>query len=600
MTQELEMARVLAEQGHLAQALQQCMMRLDREPQHVPALDRAAKILLQGGAFGDAIKAIERIIALVPQAIAPFGQRARACLALGHGPEAARLYRALAQRCPPDPASLLYLGQGLAQCGEISAATELLARALDFAPTSEIGLAAANGLASLAYQSGDLVRAERLFDQALVHHPHQAELHHNLAVVRFELGQMEASAMAGARALALMPQYAEALSTTGQALFRHGNWPVALGLFKSAVRLNDTDVRAHMGIYYLAEARGDHALARIHQAQALALQQVYSDPCVKADAPSILILEAPGDFQANLPIGFLLSTADYHLHRYVLMPDKPLRTMADLPEYDLVFNAISEPDHTRDHLILAQQFIDGQTRPVINIPANVARTTRDFMASHLADIPNLIVPVALRVDRNSIERWHDQGLSPDPRIDYPILLRPVGTHAGHDLEKIENPAALKKYLATITVEQFYLTQFFDYARISDGLYRKFRAIIIDGVPWPFHMAIRDHWMVHYYNAHMERSSHLRAEEQAYLADMKAVIGQDAIDCLKSISDRIGIDYFGVDFAVTPEGKVVLFEVDVAAIVHMMDDKVIYAYKHQYVPPLIAAAKAMVARHMPNR
>ncbi len=597
MTQELEAARVLAGQGRLADALQQCMIVLDRQPQHVGALDSAAKILIQGGAYGDALKATERIIALVPDALGPFGQRARICLALGHAGECARVYRKLSKRGRHDAATLLVLGQQLVQCGDDEAAAELFYQSMMAEPASDTGLSAANALASLAYKAGDLNKADTVFDQALSHHPQRAELHHNLSVVRYERGQMDQAACSAARALSLMPDYADALSTGGQALFRHGVWPSALRLLKAAVEMDADDVRAHMGIYYLAEVRGDHALARIHQAEALARQQVFSETCAKAGAPSILILEAPGDFQANLPIGFVLSKDDYNLHRYVLLGDRPIRKSAELPPYDLVFNAISEPDHTRDHLIMAQQFVDSQTKPVINQPKQVALTTRDHMARTLSGIENLIVPLAVRVGRAAMELWAQSGPSPDPQMNYPVLLRPVGTHAGHDLEKISCRDELITYLDQIDATDFYLTQFVDYARAGDSLYRKFRAIVIDGTPWPFHMAIRDHWMVHYYNAHMELSPHLRLEEEAYLADMTAVIGKPAMDCLRAISDRIRIDYFGVDYAVTPEGKVILFEVDVAAIVHLMDDQQTYAYKHKYVPQVINAAKALIASRL---
>jgi glutathione synthase/RimK-type ligase-like ATP-grasp enzyme len=93
---------------------------------------------------------------------------------------------------------------------------------------------------------------------------------------------------------------------------------------------------------------------------------------------------------------------------------------------------------------------------------------------------------------------------------------------------------------------------------------------------------------------MELSAPRRAEEEAFLADMAQDLGPRAMGVLEAIGKIVDLDYFGIDFGLSPDGQVVLFEVDVAAIVHMMDDKEIYAYKHKYVPRVIDAAKKLIA------
>jgi tetratricopeptide (TPR) repeat protein/glutathione synthase/RimK-type ligase-like ATP-grasp enzyme len=577
----------------LREALALCDAVLDREPGHIGALDRAAKILVQGNDPNRALSYVTKIIALVPEAIGPFGTRAKICLALGQQKAAARIYRGLSRRHPVDHGSMIVIGVGLAQSGEAADAARIFDKIVHDAPQKPAGLEAANHLAVLAYQHGDLALARRTIEIAVRHHPARVELHQNLAVIRFELGEMEEAAHDAAIALMLEPNYAEAMSSAGQALFRHGIWPAATRLLRRAVRLNPDDVQAHLGVYYLAEAQGDHDLAAHHQYEALSRKQVFSEPSTKPDAPAILILEAPGDFQANLPIGFVLSNADFHLHRYVLVDGLPLRGPAELPHYDLVFNAISEPDRTAAQLLAAEKFIANQTKPVINRPDFVARTRRDIMAQMLAEVPDLIMPRAARTNRQALHDWIETGRPIDSRFGFPILVRPVGTHAGHNLERITNAEQLKTYLAELAGEDFYVTEFIDYSTPADGLFRKYRAILIDGIAYPFHMAVRDHWMVHYYNAHMELSASRRAEEEAFLADMAQDLGPRALAVFEKIGKIVDIDYFGIDFGLSPDGRVVLFEVDVAAIVHMMDDKEIYGYKHKYVPRVINAAKQLI-------
>ena len=594
MAQELELARQYAETGRLREALALCEAVLDREPAHVGALDRAGKILIQGNDPGRALNYVNKVIALVPEAIGPFGTRAKICLALGQQKDASRIYRSLSRRQPLDPGSMVVIGVGLAQSGEAADAARIFDKIVHEAPQKPAGLEAANHLAVLAYQHGDLALARRTIEIAVRHHPARVELHQNLAVIRFELGEMEEAAHDAAIALTLEPNYAEAMSSAGQALFRHGIWPAATRLLRRAARLNPDDVPAHLGIYYLAEAQGDHDLAAHHQREALQRRQVFSESSPKADAPAILILEAPGDFQANLPIGFVLSNADFHLHRYVLVEGLPLRGPGELPHYDLVFNAISEPDRTAAQLLAAEKFIAGQAKPVINRPDYVARTRRDIMARMLADVPDLIMPRAVRTNCRALQDWMETGTPIEAGFNFPVLVRPAGTHAGHNLERITHADQLKSYLADLTDDDFYVTEFVDYSTPSDGLFRKYRAILINGTAYPFHMAVRDHWMVHYYNAHMELSAPRRAEEEAFLADMAQDLGPRAMAVLEAIGKIVDLDYFGIDFGLSPDGQVVLFEVDVAAIVHMMDDKEIYAYKHKYVPRVIDAAKKLIA------
>ena len=49
----------------------------------------------------------------------------------------------------------------------------------------------------------------------------------------------------------------------------------------------------------------------------------------------------------------------------------------------------------------------------------------------------------------------------------------------------------------------------------------------------------------------------------------------------------GLDYFGVDCAEMPDGRLLVFEVDVAMIVHDMDDAAVFPYKKPVMQKLFA-------------
>ena len=63
-----------------------------------------------------------------------------------------------------------------------------------------------------------------------------------------------------------------------------------------------------------------------------------------------------------------------------------------------------------------------------------------------------------------------------------------------------------------------------------------------------------------------------------MADFDADFAQRHATAFASLYDRIGPDYFGIDCAEMPDGRLLIFEVDVAMIVHDMDCPQIFPYK----------------------
>ena len=142
-------------------------------------------------------------------------------------------------------------------------------------------------------------------------------------------------------------------------------------------------------------------------------------------------------------------------------------------------------------------------------------------------------------------------------------------------------------------EFLYVAPFIDY-RSADGYFRKYRIIFIDGEPFPFHLAISRNWMVHYYNAAMSEQQWMRDEEHAFLADIRRPSSRaSSRAALRETAELLRLDYVGIDCAIGPDGKLLIFEADNALIVHVLDDPVLFAYKHRYVPRILTALDAMV-------
>ena len=348
---------------------------------------------------------------------------------------------------------------------------------------------------------------------------------------------------------------------------------------------------------------GHREVALTLQAQALAMQQVYrvrSAP--NPTAMRLLAIMAPGDLMANTPLEFLLEDADVTLDALYVAPG--LAMPAVLPEHDMIFVAVGESDQNRPLL----QYIEGLIaswpwpRPVLNKPARIARLSRDGASTLLKSTSGLVMPQSVRIDRQTLERAGRAELSMSSLVaesDFPIIIRPIGSHAGQGLEKLDQPSAIADYLQNIPEPTFYVTPFVDY-RSADGQYRKYRIAVIDGRPWACHMAISDRWMIHYLNAGMSDSAQKRAEEAEFMARFDSDFACRHRAAFDAVTARLGLDYYGIDCAETAAGQLLIFEVDTSMIVHAMDPVDVFPYKQPQMRKVFAAFHALLAKTLQAR
>jgi glutathione synthase/RimK-type ligase-like ATP-grasp enzyme len=125
-------------------------------------------------------------------------------------------------------------------------------------------------------------------------------------------------------------------------------------------------------------------------------------------------------------------------------------------------------------------------------------------------------------------------------------------------------------------------------------------MFIDSVPYPLHLAISDDWKVHYFTAAMAANAGYREEERRFLEDMPAVLGERAMAALAGIAAALGLDYAGVDFALAPDGSVLLFEANATMVIHPPDPDPIWDNRRPAVDTVLRAVKQMLARRIPRR
>ena len=147
------------------------------------------------------------------------------------------------------------------------------------------------------------------------------------------------------------------------------------------------------------------------------------------------------------------------------------------------------------------------------------------------------------------------------------------------------------------------------ARGPDGMARKYRVMFIGGRLYPLHLAVSADWKVHYFTAGMDGRPAFRAEERHFLNDMPRALGERAMMALERIEAALGLDYAGIDFALAPDGSVLLFEANgtMAIIPPGADPKWVYigntdagadpiwAYRRPAVEAALAAARGLLPR-----
>lgn len=327
---------------------------------------------------------------------------------------------------------------------------------------------------------------------------------------------------------------------------------------------------------------------RVMQRAAARVQQSYEVVHGAGTGPRVLALVTPGDFMANTPIDFLLAGSDAVLIQHFV--DEDTESLANLPPHDVIFMAVGEGPENAGVLGNLARLLRDHPGPVLNnAPGLIARLSRDRVSEMLADIPGVLCPATRRVSRFMLIAAVRSGRF----FDYPAVLRPVGSHAGQGLVKVEDAEGLAAFLAVSPEDEFYCAPFVDY-RGADGLYAKARVVLIKGQPFASHLACSTHWMVHYLNAEMETNASRRATEAAWMADFDAGFARRHGPALRVMAERLGLDYFGLDCAELPDGRLLVFELDVAMIVHDMDSESLFPYKKPAMKKLFAAFLAALA------
>ena len=494
---------------------------------------------------------------------------------------AARYRQALA--CKPDCLEALFnLGNVLQQQCRLDDAVACYRRALALRPDYA---EAHNNLGVTLLALGSLDEAIASFKRALASRPGYAEAYNNMGVAFKTQNKLEQALACYQRAIEAKPDYAKALFNLGTAHFVKKDFAQAMRWYQESLAVDPHQVEAHQNMASMLLDAGRPEEAQQHRDLAYGRQAVFIDTAPRP-VRTVLVLWAAG--KGNVPIQFLLP-AKTHTRIVWMMEYATQEQARSLPRYDLVFNAIGDQDAAGPTTEPVARFLRVCDRPVLNHPDAVARTARDLIPALFAPIADLLAPVTARL---KTEAFKEQLLA-QPGIRLPLLARPSGSHGGTQLIKLESAEELSA-LVPWNTDAYYATNYHDY-RSRDGHYRKYRMVFVDRQPYAYHLAIGEHWMVHYETAGMLAEPWKQAEEALFLEHPAAAIGPRAMAAVNAIGRTLDLDYCGVDFAILPDGRLLVFEANATMLVHPEDECGVLQFKNRYVQRIFDAFEGLLQR-----
>jgi tetratricopeptide (TPR) repeat protein len=355
----------------------------------------------------------------------------------------------------------------------------------------------------------------------------------------------------------------------------------ASALYQAVLARDAAYAPAHRGLCTLAAAQGDAVTATRHRDAGYAGGPFGRRPYFGRTMPPCVLACVSTD-GGNIPLDALLDERAFLVHEVYVEAYRG----EPLPPHALIVNAIADADRSPAALDAAGRLTQNARVPVVNAPQAVAATGRVTNAARLAALAGVVAPTA--------RRFHAGALAPDA---FPVILRAPGLHMGRGMLRVDNARAIGDAARTFATRDDVIAIDYVDTRSTDGAWRKYRVMAIDGVLYPVHLAIGRRWDVHYFSAAMWDEAGYRAEEARFLADPAGTLGSPAWATLGRVRDALGLDYAGIDFGLAADGRIVVFEANAAMTTIRPDADERFAYRYTATEAIAAALVHMFERRI---
>ena len=363
----------------------------------------------------------------------------------------------------------------------------------------------------------------------------------------------------------------------------------------SQCHLSRSDANIYMNQYQIFTIMGCDEFAIEMQNKALEHSLIYRVESKNIPNIRLLAFMCSGEAALNTPLEYLIENTNIRLDIIYILEDKPLPDT--IPDHDVAIIAICASKKTKPLLDQISKFISHWPRPVLNHPNLINHCYRDTLYHLLKFIPKVKIPSTAKVTREELMRVIKLELHISSLLgngDYPITIRPIDFHGGNEFSKIDTQGKLSDYLIATNKDEFYISYYINYCS-NDGYFRKARIALIDGHPYICHLAISNHWIVHYKTSGMNESLSKRQEEASFMENFDSDFAARHCNALTSISNRLELDYVIIDCAETPNGELLIFEIDNYCWVHATDPEDVFPYKQNHMNKVFSAFQSMLIK-----
>ena len=565
---------------------------LDLGPGHTDAWTALSQCLLASGEISEAAEAARRAIAGRPDSGPAHIALGAALSRLGQAQAAAAAYQNAIDRDPNSGPAQLGLAFAFLQGNQPAAALPVADRALALEDRQALGWFAL-GLALRGVGEGE--QAVRAFGRAIELEPRLGVAHAQLGSLHDEKNRPLLAERAWLAVLALAPDDVAAHVALSSLYCRAERFDLGRRHAEAALKRDSVCLGAHQNLAGICAREGQPEAARRHRDLAYGARNLITIPAAR---PIRQVLVLASTEAANSPDRYLLPSDRYSRHVWFMDYARDGQFQV-LPRYDVVFNAIADPDCAAATLDELHRFARAAPRPLLNPPDRIARSARSLAASLFSGVEGLVAPRTVRLAAVDLALLGARAAIERGQLRWPLLIRPVGSHGGEGLVLIRAAESLDLlWRAGGGGCDVYATEFHDF-RSEDGLYRKYRAFFVDRQPYPYHLAISDHWLVHYDKSGTASHPARLAEERRFLDDPEAALGRRAFEAIGEIGRRLDLDFAGVDFALTTDSRVLLFEANATMLAHAEAPDGALAHKNVHINQILEAFWSMLENAAPQ-
>ena len=520
----------------------------------------------------DAIASFERAIEINPNMLVAHYNKGNAHVERGEHDDAIAAYRKALALNPAFVDAGFNLGNSLVVKGELAAAVEVFEAILKKAPHF---VKAWLNLGGALRKLGRLEAARQAYSRALELDASLADAHVNLGIIARLQDRWDAARSALTRALEIEPDNPVAHSEMAHVLLVHGETERSISSYRRAIELDPSHAPGYMGLSTALALAGRYPEANEATKTAISLQRVIERPFLgQHPVGRVVILKGIEDGYLTAGYGnqmtFFSGANNIDLHfdqtefaqfNYFVDGLDSETTGPDFPPADVIFNAISDPDATPISLEIAKRLAEVVDVPVINRPERVATVQRHMNYEAFKGIDDVVFPKTLWREELKADEAALRQLLEDAQISLPVLVRRAGTHTGESLAKADSIDDILRFLDANPKGPYYLADYIEYAD-DKGYYTKNRVFVVDGEVFPSHLYTFDGWQVSQGTQVfplMAANPWMMDNAKAFLTDAEAFLGARRYKALHSISDAIGLDYFGIDFSCLPDDRILVFE-----------------------------------------